>query len=166
MARGADSRSGRLQTCGRARCPVGGLREQMANIVLDNILALLAGRRPANCVDLEVYGAEDDDRQVAENQCSVCRLSCPSGWRCCRQAWARPAAGRAQAATRARPCARLQMSTQYTTPKDTARKAPAQTALWADTAPMTGILQPTDGGMAWLRRVAGSMTRIINFPLG
>jgi glyoxylate reductase len=31
------------------------LREQMANIVVDNILAVLAGRRPPNCVNPEVY---------------------------------------------------------------------------------------------------------------
>jgi glyoxylate reductase len=31
------------------------LREQMANIVVDNILAFLAGRRPPNCFNPEVY---------------------------------------------------------------------------------------------------------------
>ena len=37
------------------------LREQMANIVVDNILAVLAGRPPPNCVNPEVY-AEDGER--------------------------------------------------------------------------------------------------------
>ncbi len=37
------------------------LREQMANIVVDNILAVLAGRRPPNCVNPEVY-AQDGER--------------------------------------------------------------------------------------------------------
>jgi glyoxylate reductase len=32
------------------------LREQMANIVVDNILAVLAGHRPPNCVNPEVLG--------------------------------------------------------------------------------------------------------------
>jgi len=39
------------------------LREQMANIVVDNILAVLAGRPPPNCVNPEVY-AEDGERSV------------------------------------------------------------------------------------------------------
>jgi len=40
------------------------LREQMANIVVDNILAVLAGRRPPNCVNPEVY-TEDGERPAA-----------------------------------------------------------------------------------------------------
>jgi glyoxylate reductase len=32
------------------------LRESMAHIVVDNIVAILEGRRPPNCVNLEVYG--------------------------------------------------------------------------------------------------------------
>ena len=32
------------------------LREQMANIVVDNVLALLAGKRPPNIVNPEVLG--------------------------------------------------------------------------------------------------------------
>jgi hypothetical protein len=30
------------------------VREQMANIVVDNVLALIAGRRPPNCVNPQV----------------------------------------------------------------------------------------------------------------
>jgi glyoxylate reductase len=33
------------------------VREQMANIVVDNILALLAGKNPPNCVNPEVLRA-------------------------------------------------------------------------------------------------------------
>ena len=33
---------------------VGEVREQMANIVVDNILALLAGKTPPNCINPEV----------------------------------------------------------------------------------------------------------------
>jgi glyoxylate reductase len=33
------------------------VREQMANIVVDNILAILEGRRPPNCVNPEVLPA-------------------------------------------------------------------------------------------------------------
>jgi glyoxylate reductase len=33
------------------------VREQMANIVVDNILAILDGRRPPNCVNPEVLSA-------------------------------------------------------------------------------------------------------------
>jgi len=32
------------------------LRERMAQVVVDNILAVMDGRRPPNCVNLEVYG--------------------------------------------------------------------------------------------------------------
>jgi glyoxylate reductase len=32
------------------------LRERMAGVVVDNILAVMDGRRPPNCVNLEVYG--------------------------------------------------------------------------------------------------------------
>ena len=32
------------------------LRERMAGVVVDNILAVLAGRRPPNCVNPEVFG--------------------------------------------------------------------------------------------------------------
>jgi glyoxylate reductase len=39
------------------------LREKMANIVVDNILAVLAGRRPPNCVNPEVC-AEDGERTM------------------------------------------------------------------------------------------------------
>jgi glyoxylate reductase len=41
------------------------LRERMANIVVDNILALAAGRRPPNCVNPETM---DDRRPTAENR--------------------------------------------------------------------------------------------------
>ena len=41
------------------------LREKMANIVVDNILAVLAGRRPPNCVNPEVY-AEDRERTMED----------------------------------------------------------------------------------------------------
>jgi glyoxylate reductase len=34
-----------------------GVREKMANIVVDNILAILDGKRPPNCVNPEVLGA-------------------------------------------------------------------------------------------------------------
>jgi lactate dehydrogenase-like 2-hydroxyacid dehydrogenase len=34
------------------------LRETMANIVVDNILAVLEGRRPPNCVNPEVYARD------------------------------------------------------------------------------------------------------------
>jgi glyoxylate reductase len=34
-----------------------GVREKMANIVVDNILAILAGNKPPNCVNPEVLGA-------------------------------------------------------------------------------------------------------------
>ena len=30
------------------------VREQMANIVVDNVLALIAGKKPPNCVNPEV----------------------------------------------------------------------------------------------------------------
>jgi lactate dehydrogenase-like 2-hydroxyacid dehydrogenase len=33
------------------------VREQMANIVVDNILALLAGKPPPNCINPQVLGA-------------------------------------------------------------------------------------------------------------
>jgi len=33
------------------------LREVMANVVVDNILAVLAGRRPPNCWNAEIYDA-------------------------------------------------------------------------------------------------------------
>jgi glyoxylate reductase len=33
------------------------VREQMANIVVDNIVALLAGERPPNCVNPQVFAA-------------------------------------------------------------------------------------------------------------
>ena len=33
---------------------VGEVREQMANIVVDNILALLGGKTPPNCINPEV----------------------------------------------------------------------------------------------------------------
>ena len=32
------------------------LRERMADVVVDNILAVLDGRRPPNCVNPEIYG--------------------------------------------------------------------------------------------------------------
>ena len=32
------------------------LRESMAHIVVDNIVAILEGRRPPNCVNPEIYG--------------------------------------------------------------------------------------------------------------
>jgi glyoxylate reductase len=32
------------------------LREAMANVVVDNILAIIEGRRPPNCCNLEIYG--------------------------------------------------------------------------------------------------------------
>ena len=35
---------------------VGEVREQMANIVVDNILAILEGRIPPNCINPEVLG--------------------------------------------------------------------------------------------------------------
>jgi glyoxylate reductase len=41
------------------------LREQMANIVADNILAFLAGRRPPDCFNPEVYATENR-RQTTE----------------------------------------------------------------------------------------------------
>ena len=41
------------------------LREKMANIVVDNILAVLAGRRPPNCVNPEVY-TEDRERTTED----------------------------------------------------------------------------------------------------
>ena len=41
------------------------LREQMANIAVDNILAVLAGRRPPNCVNPEVYRTDDSGRTTA-----------------------------------------------------------------------------------------------------
>ena len=41
------------------------LRETMANIVVDNILAVLAGRRPPNCVNPEVY-TEDRERTTED----------------------------------------------------------------------------------------------------
>ena len=33
------------------------VREKMANVVVDNILAILAGKRPPNCINPEIYGA-------------------------------------------------------------------------------------------------------------
>ena len=38
------------------------VREQMANIVVDNILAILAGERPPNCVNPQVLAASDAGR--------------------------------------------------------------------------------------------------------
>jgi glyoxylate reductase len=34
------------------------LREIMANIVVDNILAVLAGKQPPNCWNTEIYAAK------------------------------------------------------------------------------------------------------------
>ena len=42
------------------------LRETMAHIVVDNILAVLAGRRPPNCANPEVYGRDDRGRTTED----------------------------------------------------------------------------------------------------
>jgi lactate dehydrogenase-like 2-hydroxyacid dehydrogenase len=36
---------------------VGELRESMAHVLVDNILAVLAGKRPPNCWNAEIYSA-------------------------------------------------------------------------------------------------------------
>jgi lactate dehydrogenase-like 2-hydroxyacid dehydrogenase len=35
---------------------VGELREAMAHVAVDNIVAVMDGRRPPNCVNPEIYG--------------------------------------------------------------------------------------------------------------
>lgn len=35
---------------------VGELREEMAHTVVENILAVMGGRRPPNCVNFEIHG--------------------------------------------------------------------------------------------------------------
>ncbi len=49
------------------------VREQMANIVVDNILALLAGKTPPNCVNPEVLAASSRDRTAQGIGTSKCR---------------------------------------------------------------------------------------------